>query len=291
MSNQLVALGGRQKILEGSIAFLTDTIKSQLLDLATGGTANKILSSVTGAASPITCTSASHGFSNGDILITGGIGGNLSANQLCKCANVATNTFDIQTLRNSLAMTGNAAYTSGGYVINLTKAQWLSDLNASAVAAAVAIASKTSTLGVANAAAWTHAATVVGANAVKAALLYKDTGVAGTSPAMFFMDGKFQVEIDKAASTSDTTLIILPCPGAIPNGTVVYFSNGIAATMTAGASFGDRTLTVSAISGPIANGHTADVTATGANLPSPTGGTMDIVITPDVTSGFGLFRI
>lgn len=291
MSNSLVSLGGRQKFVEGAIAYLTDTVKAQLLDLKTGGNANKIITSVTGAASPITCTSNSHGFANGDLLIIGGVGGNLSANQLCVAANVATNTFDIKTLRNSLAMTGNAAYTSGGYAINLTQAQWLSDLNASAQGATATLGTKTSSLGVINAAAWTHSSVVVGVNPILAFILYKDTGTAGTSPVFLFGDGKLQIEVNDTASGSATSLAILPSPGAIPNGTVLSFSNGIQVTLTSGVAFNDRTIACSAISGGIAAGHTADVIGTGANLPSPVSGTFNLQITPDATSGFGLARL
>lgn len=291
MANSLIDLGGRQKFLEGGIAYLTDTIKAQLLDLATAGTANKLITSVTGAVSPITCTSAAHGFSNGQIVVVGGVGGNLAANQLAKLANVTANTFDLQTLHNSLAMTGSGAYTSGGYVFNLDLAQWLSDANASAQGAAVTLAGKTSSLGVANATAWTHSAVVVGANPIRAFILYKDTGVAGTSPVFLFDDGKFQVEVDAAAALNATSIVTLPLPGGIPNGTVLTFSNGVSATLTAAGNFGDRALTVSAIAAGIVAGHTADVTSTNANLPSPTNGTMNVQITPDAVSGYGLFRL
>lgn len=291
MSNYLVDLGGRQKFAEGSIAFLADTIKSKLLDLATADVAAKLITACTGVASPIQVTSAGHGFSNGQIVVVGGIGGNLAANQLCKVANQAANTFELQTLRNSLAMTGNAVYTAGGYVVNLDLLQWLSDIDASSVGTDVALAGKSTTLGVLNASAWTHLNTVVGANPVRGLVLYKDTGVAGTSAVFGFYDGKIQVEVDSAAAPGNTAIIVCPLPGPIPNGTVITFSNGVQATLTAGAAFNDRVLTVAALGGAIAAGHTADVTSTNSNLPSPTGGTMNIQITPDIISGNGLFRL
>lgn len=291
MSNYLVDLGGRQKFLEGAIAYLADTINSKLLDLATADVANKLITGCTGAASPITVTSVGHGFSNGQIVVVGGVGGNLAANQLCKVANQAANTFDLQTLRNSLAMTGNAAYTAGGYVVNLDLLQWLSDIDGSSVGTNVTLGGKTSTLGVMNAAAWTHTNTVVGANPVRAFILYKDTGAAGTSPVFGFDDGKIQVEVDSQAAGAAVSIIVLPLPGGIPNGTVLTFSNGVQATLTALASFNDRVLTVAALANPIPAGHTADIASTNSNLPSPTGGTMNIQITPDAVSGNGLFRL
>ena len=67
---------------------------------------------ITGAtnATPIQITSASHGYSNGDIVLVLGVVGNTAANGRWVIANVATNTF---TLVNSI---GNGNYVSGGLV-------------------------------------------------------------------------------------------------------------------------------------------------------------------------------
>jgi hypothetical protein len=45
------------------------------------------------------------------------------------------------------------------------------------------------------------------------------------------------------------------------------FSNGITATTNGAVTAGARSITVNAISGAIAAGHTADVTTTNAGLP------------------------
>jgi hypothetical protein len=64
-------------------------------------------------------------------------------------------------------------------------------------------------------------------------------------------------------------LNVSPTP-AIPNGTSLYFSNGAVATLTALASVGDRTLTVSALAASIAAGKYATAPATSSGLPKVT---------------------
>lgn len=61
-------------------------------------------------ASPIVITSASHGFSDGDIVIVHGVLGNTAANGTWKVANKTDDTFELY------GSTGNAAWTSGGKV-------------------------------------------------------------------------------------------------------------------------------------------------------------------------------
>lgn len=70
---------------------------------------------ITGAtfASPVVITAVAHGFTEGDLVTVDGVGGNTAANGSWYAANVST---DGLTLSGS---TGNAAYTSGGFVISI----------------------------------------------------------------------------------------------------------------------------------------------------------------------------
>jgi hypothetical protein len=138
---------------------------------------------ITGAtnASPIVVTSTAHGFANGDVVTISKVGGNTAANGKWTIQNVAANTFELA------GSTGNGAYTSGGIAIDLSKDQFLSDIAAGArIATSAALASKTSTLGVADAAdfSWTG---VSGAQS-EAIVVYKDTGSAATSNLIAFID-------------------------------------------------------------------------------------------------------
>jgi hypothetical protein len=187
-------------------------------------------------------------------------------------------------------MTGNAAYTSGGYFINLTQLAYLADADGSSVGTDVALASKTIVNGVAFAATWTHVLVPAQTNPIVGLLLYKSTGLSSTSPAFFWQDGKTQVVIAKAVAMSDTSVAVEPLQAAIDNLTVLYMSNGQTLTLAGAASFGDRLLTVSAAPGAVPAGHTADVYVSGANLPfTPNGGS--ISVTPASTADYGLFKI
>jgi hypothetical protein len=169
-------------------------------------------------------------------------------------------------------------------VLNLSLSSASTDLPAAAGSSTdQTLASITVTNGVFNSAAvsWpSFAASAV----VDSIALWQNSA---TDRVLFYTDGKQQVRIDKAASTSDTTLIVEPLYAAIPSGTVLIFSNGVSATMSALASAGDRTITVSAISAGIAIGHTADAVITGFGLPYTNGSSaLAVTITPDVSSGW-----
>lgn len=170
---------GREGFLDGSIDWDTNTIKAMLADLHTADVGVKQITGATNA-SPIVITSTSHGFSNGDIVSITGVGGNTAANGKWTIANVATNTFELS------GSTGNGAYTSGGVVVNLTLSDNLDDVSACRIGTDVALASKTVTNGVADAADVTFSA-VSGAT-VEAIILYKDTGTESTSRLIALID-------------------------------------------------------------------------------------------------------
>lgn len=78
------------------------------------------------------------------------------------------------------------ALVGAGYVVNLATDQFVTDLGANIVARSSAFASKTSTAGVADAADVLFAALT--GTAVSYAVIYKDTGVDGTSRLIAYLD-------------------------------------------------------------------------------------------------------
>jgi hypothetical protein len=273
MSNRLFEKG-RQLFLGDNGDFNTDTIKAALVT-AVSDVGLKI---VTGAsnASPIVITSTSHGFANGDIVVIGGVGGNLAANGTWKVANQAANTFELQTL-DSANSTGSAAYTSGGYAVNLTLADFRDDIDGATIGTDQTLTSPTITNGVADAAdpTWTS---VTGAQVIGVAL-YKSAGSAATDRLIHWIDGRIQVVVAAQAAALATSIFVERLAGGIPSGTTIVFSNGASATLSAAASAGARTLSVNALAAIVSQGATADVahTVTNQGLPiTPNGGNITL---------------
>lgn len=268
---------GREGFLDGTCDWDTNTISIALLDT---GTADVGIKAITAAsnATPIVVTATSHGFTNGDIVYCDGIGGNLAANGLFKIANQATNTFELTRL-DGTNVVGSAAYTSGGYAVNLGPGaagdNW-DDFDGALVGAKVTLASPTVTAGVADMADAVFTS-VTGAS-VECLAIFKDTGTASTSRMIALITGKFLVEVGADAASSATTIwLTKPLPAAIANSTVLTFSNGKAATLSAGANAGDRSLTVSALANAISAGNVALAPATGSGLPvTPNGGNINV---------------
>jgi hypothetical protein len=111
---------GREGFLDGTLDWDTNTFKVALLDLALATDVGvKAITGVTNAT-PMVVTSATHGFSNGDIVVVAGVGGNTAANNVWKVANQATNTFELVSVADGTTNSvGNGSYTSGGYAVNL----------------------------------------------------------------------------------------------------------------------------------------------------------------------------
>lgn len=181
----------RQRFLEGDIAWLTDTIKALLVDVDQYGLA---ISAATNANPIEITTSSTHGLSTGDRIGILGVGGNANANGIWIVTVVNTTKF---TLNGS---SGSGAYTSGGYVVKLSRDEFLSDVPSLArVATSPALTSKTSTFGVADADDATFTG-VTGANC-EAVVLYKDTGTASTSPLIAFMSDMTNLPITPNTGT------------------------------------------------------------------------------------------
>lgn len=185
MSNALFEKG-REGFLgpaSGQINWANDTIKAVLVDL------NDIAKTVTGAtnATPIVVTATAHGFSNGDVVMISGVLGNTAANGRFRIANVTTNTFELTSYAAGANVAGNGSYTSGGLAYNLTVNDNLDDITAGArIATSSALASKTVTNGVADAADVTWSA--VSGDPSEVVIIYKDTGVESTSRLIAYID-------------------------------------------------------------------------------------------------------
>ena len=171
----------------GNINWGSDTIKAILCRASGIGSAAKAITGATNAT-PIVVTSSSHGYSNGDWVHIWGVGGNTNANGIFKVANVATNTFELIDPITGANIAGNGSYTSGGYVMNLDTVQYLSNVSSGVVSTSSALASKTSTLGVLDAADITFSAVASGA-ACDVIIVYKDTGTGSTSPLILIITG------------------------------------------------------------------------------------------------------
>jgi hypothetical protein len=261
---------GREKLADDA-DWNTDTFKIALLDLSAGGGTDTMVKAITGAttATPIVATCTAHGFANGDIVAIYDVGGNTIANGVWQVANQATNTFELKTVDDGLNSVGVGAYTSGGKVINLSAANRGQIDAAENAAAAVTLGSATLVKGVLDAADPSFAAV---SGAAYAWYIYKSTGSAATDIPIFFNDGKQQVVAAADAASSATTIWCNKLAGPIASGQTVVFSNGVTATLSGAAVAGDRKLTVSAISGAIAAGHTGEAVVTGAGFPFTGGG-------------------
>jgi len=267
MSMRLFGLG-KQALAAGSIVWGTDTIKAMLV----GFTADTHIKAITGAtnATPIVATATAHGWADGDVVVTAGIGGNTAANGTFKLAGSTANTFNLQTF-DGASVVGNGAYTSGGYAINLSKAQFLADIDAGRVGTDVTLTTKTSALGVLDCDDIPYPL-LTGAQ-VWGLAIYKDTGVAATSPLLYWCDGKTLVTVAAAASISATSIAVEKLEAAIASGATIPLSNGVTATLSAQANAGDRVLTVSALSAAVAAGHHGDAATLGTGLPLTPSGT------------------
>lgn len=265
---------GREGFLDGTLDWDTQTFSAALMDLNTADVGVKAISSSTNA-SPIVVTATSHGFSNGDLVFIDGHATNTSANGLWAITSVATNTFTLTDYISGANSTGNGVGGATGYAVCIgpsTSGDNWDDFDGTVVGTKQNLTSPTVTNGVADAADVTFTS-VTGAS-VEAIGIFRDTGTASTSRMVALITGKHIVTAD-ATLTAGTTLVVEPLTAGIPNGTVLAFSTGQSATLTASANAGDRTLTVSSTT--VTVGGRALAPATGSGLPvTPNGGNINI---------------
>lgn len=108
---------GREGLIDGTVDLDTNTIKAALMRLTTADVGVKAVTGATNAT-PIVLTATAHGFSNGDIIVVGGVGGNTAANNIWKASAVAANTITLVSVDDGTTNSvGNGAYTSGDVVL------------------------------------------------------------------------------------------------------------------------------------------------------------------------------
>ena len=276
---------GRHGFGEQLIGWVANNQKAALLDPTQPATWTREITNVTNA-NPAVYTSAAHGFSNGDIILNGGIGGNLSANQLGRATAVAANTYEMLTLEGAgIAVAGSGAYTSGGWAVDLTQATFVSDIivgNGRVGTDSGPLAGTTDIGGVLSATnfSWLAVTQAYAGQQAWAVIFYDAAGgMDATNRLIAINDGKLQVVCNTNAAGGATTVLVEPCIAGIPSGSTLWFSNGQSATLTLAANQGDRSLTVAALGGAIPAGHQADVTATIAGLPfTPNGGNINFTV-------------
>ena len=178
---------------------------------------------------------------------------------------------------------------TAGYTPDLANHQYLSDLGANTLGTAAAITFTSDTAGVYKGTVPSPTYTNVPAGTVKYLAIYKDTGVAGTSPLLALIDGTRTITVSAAPTGSPYTSIpVDPLPVAIPTGKSFTISGSSGPVTTSGTNAaGSRALNVTstAVTG-IAAGATAAADY-GSGLPITSNGTsFSITITPDATNGW-----
>jgi hypothetical protein len=188
-----LARGGLEQLLSAGINIPTDNIKCVLVRLAS----LSAVKAITGAtnATPIVITSASHGFSTGDLVAIVQVGGNTAANGVFSITVLDANTFSLQSIATGADVAGSGAYTSGGLIIplNSTDLDNLDDVDAAAIAGngtSANLSGKTVTNGVFDAddVSLTSVTAPSGGSTCDGILFYKDTGVASTSTLFLLLD-------------------------------------------------------------------------------------------------------
>lgn len=288
---------GRDAFVEKLAGWTADVQKAMLLDLSVAGTYNKLITGVT-AASPAVYTSTAHGFSNGDLICVLGVGGTLTANQLGLAASVAANTFQLTTLEGA-AVVGTGAYTSGGFAVNLTQAQFVAGILGNRVGTDQTLAATSSVKGIVTATSPITWPTVTAGNPVQAVVFYDAAGGAdATNRLIAWQDGKVRVVVDQAVLAAATTIVIEPLRGQLWDGVtgaapVLYWSDGHTSTLAAAANQGDRALTItSQAAGGVAIGSTAEMNVFGGGLPvTPSGGNISFTIGSILVVGTGIFQL
>lgn len=268
---------GRDGYLNKVIGWTADTQKAMLVDMTVTATFIKQITNVTNANPAVyTCTQT---WANGDVVVVLGVTGNLAANQLGKLTAVSGTTFQLTTLE-GLAVQGSGGYISGGSVINLTQAKFVSDVNSGREGTDVTITGTSSdSRGLANSSNFTWLGVPIG-NPVECVVIYDAAGGSdGTNRVEAYIDGQIRVIMVTQAAGGSTALAVQPLTGALPNGTVLTFSDGTTATLSALANMGDTSLTVSATAATIHAGATAEAYVTSSGFPvTPNGGNITFTV-------------
>lgn len=272
----------RQKFLGATLDWDGQTFSAVLADLTPtiSDAGIRQITSSTNATPIVVTTAVAHGFSNGDLVYVDGIATGTSGNGLWTITSASGSVFSLTDPITGSNSVGNGV-GSGGFCVNLgpsTSGDFYDDFDASIVGSKVNLTSPTIVNGVADAADPTF--TAVTGNQCEAYFIIRDTGTNSTSEMVALVTGKQIVTCAAQAASSSTTIAVERLRGGIPNGTVLAFSNGASATLSALANAGDRTITVSSTAATITAGSRALSVYTGSGLPvTPNGG--NILVTFD----------
>jgi hypothetical protein len=182
LSSFLYSLG-KEALLDGTCNWKTSALKAYLIDTAQYGLQ---VTNATNANPIVITTSAAHGLTTGDLVAIGGIVGNTAANN---AGAVAVTVLTSTTF--SVAIAGNGAYVSGGYVIKADSDKFLSDIASGARVANVVIptgASRTATKGVCDASDVTFSGVAQGQPTCEAVVITFDTSNPATDRLLIFID-------------------------------------------------------------------------------------------------------
>lgn len=257
-----------QGFAAGSEDWDANTFVARLLKLdgTLTDTAIKAITGVTVANPAVYTVASTAGWTTGDLVVVGGVGGTLSANQVGLIQVINGTTFSLKTLVGALNVVGVGAYTSGGYVMNMTITDNVNDIDGARVGTVSdSLASKTNTYGVLDAA----DPTSMTLNDTAHALVIENST---TSQPTHFQDGKQCVIVAADAALSATTVWVEPLAGAMADDTVLVFSNGVTAQLNGAAAAGARSITVDALSAAIAAGHQAEGRTTNSGFPISSAG-------------------
>lgn len=179
----------KKSVLDADTDLLVNNIKAVLVDLTDLiGTHCRAITGATNAT-PIVVTCTAHGFTNGDFVSISGVGGNTNANGLRKIKNQATNTFELTDILD-VNIAGSGTYTSGGFAVNLSTADFLDDIGSGArVAISGNLANKTTTAGTFDFDDFTWSSVATG-DIAEAVIFYDDTpGTEATKTLICIDDG------------------------------------------------------------------------------------------------------
>jgi hypothetical protein len=285
MSNCLFGLG-RNDFLTKVLNWTSDTNKATLLSMSTQAGKIYLVTGATNASPIVLSLTSTTGITTGDIVVVGGVGGNLAANGTWQVGTVVANTsIQLLTRLDGNNSTGSGAWTSGGWIIDVSSAATLSDVSANTIGTDVALSGETATLGVANASSWTW--TSLTATEAWAVAIYSNTA---SNDLIAFYDGTYQVYVITQTAATSTSIPVARLSVQIPSGSVLNFSDGTTATLTAQANVGDTSLTVSSTAAIIHRQATADVTTLAAGLPvtPASGGSLQFTPSSGVNKLFAL---
>lgn len=271
----------------GSVPAGTPKIAALRLDGSLTDTYVQTVTNVTGT-NPQTMTSALGAtVANSDILVVSGVVGRVGANGTFRGQNFDGTHFIPLTMKGNVAK-GSGTYTSGGCALNITKLQYLADIDGCIVGTPVALANVTFVNGVLKS---DNPTLTVPAGVVSGYVVYVDTGSGATSPLIFFSDGRMLLQVCRQESASSTQVCVAVQEGPLAASVAMDFTGaGTAQTITTSASSSAGLfvpMSVNAISGTAAAGDQADVPWTGSAFPVTVGaGGGSLVITLDTGASY-----